>query len=258
MSLMWIPAQTTTPPFAHRSESPWHQRSDRGKNDRRIQFGRRHLVGITGPRRAKLPSKRLTLGVSWAHERKHLPTLQHRNLRNDMRRGPKTVQPNLPPLAGQFERTIANQARAQQRRCLDVGISLRNREAKLMVCDNGFRVTSVQLIAREQCSIAKVLLPGLAVSALTAGRTKPRHSDARADERAGNTFADGLHDPDDFMPRNQRQLRMRQLAIHDVKVGAADAARPDSQPHLPRRQSRFDNFREPQGLPRLIQQHGFH
>ena len=51
---------------------------------------------------------------------------------------------------------------------------------------------------------------------------------------------------------------MRQLAIDDVQIGAADTTRPDTKQKLSWARRRNGNVGQPQSAPRMIEEHGFH
>ena len=77
----------------------------------------------------------------------------------------------------------------------------------------------------KRAAVAEVLAPAAAERALAAGPAEPRHADARR-RRAGRPLAAAEHARDDLVARDQRQRASRvDLAVADVQVGAADAAR---------------------------------
>ena len=70
--------------------------------------------------------------------------------------------------------------------------------------------------------------------------------------------AERLDLADDLVAEDERQLRARQLAVDDVQVGAADAAREHAEEHLPGRRRRVGHLRCFERLARQAQQHGLH
>jgi len=58
--------------------------------------------------------------------------------------------------------------------------------------------------------------------------------------------------------RHERQCRVRQLAVDDVEVGAADAARVDLEEHLVRARPRLRQLGLAKWLSRRIEDHGPH
>src|SRR2546428_378785 len=66
------------------------------------------------------------------------------------------------------------------------------------------------------------------------------------------------HAADDLVPRDQRQFRMREFAVHDVQVGPAHGAGAHPQAHLVGPRPRRLDLRGAQRAPRGVQQHGAH
>jgi predicted porin len=62
-----------------------------------------------------------------------------------------------------------------------------------------------------------------AIRATSAGMPHPRHAHAIAYAEAFDAGADFRYHTDDLVSRNERQLRMRQIAVDDVQIRAADA-----------------------------------
>src|SRR5262249_29522479 len=56
------------------------------------------------------------------------------------------------------------------------------------------------------------------------GAAEPRHADPLADGEAGDDGSDRRYPADDFMTRNNRQLRLRKLAVDHVQIGPAHSA----------------------------------
>src|SRR5439155_20464309 len=97
--------------------------------------------------------------------------------------------------------------------------------------DGQLRVAAVDLIAGEARPVAEVLAAGAAVAALAARPAEPGNADAirRLEARAArDDAADGL------VAGDERQLRLGQLAVGGVQVGAAHAARRDRAGRLAR------------------------
>jgi len=60
------------------------------------------------------------------------------------------------------------------------------------------------------------------------------------------------------VPHHQWQLRLGQLAVGDVQVGATDTAGAHGDEHLPWARPWIRQLGEPQGLPLPLQDHGAH
>jgi hypothetical protein len=96
------------------------------------------------------------------------------------------------------------------------------------------------------------------VAALAAGPAQPRHPEALAHPEFGHLLASGRHRPHNLVAEDQGQLGFSQLAVHDVQIGAADAAGPHPDQHLFRAGRGNRDF---QGLQRgawFLQDHGLH
>src|SRR5438093_3140662 len=86
------------------------------------------------------------------------------------------------------------------------------------ISDAILRVAAVDRVAGEARVIAKILATGRAVMTTFIRPSEPR--DAHA-------LAARVDHARDLMARNERQLRLRELAVHDVKVGATHGTRFD-------------------------------
>src|SRR6266852_1196946 len=84
--------------------------------------------------------------------------------------------------------------------------------------DTVLRVPAVDGVAGEERSIAEILATGRAIVAGLVAPSEPW--DAHA-------LSARLDDSRDLMARNERQLRLLELAVDDVKVGPADGTRFD-------------------------------
>src|SRR5207244_2390806 len=103
----------------------------------------------------------------------HATALVAGNLGQDVRGCAEAVQAEPLRIAGEPERAVPDQARAEQRRRLDVVVAVRDREAEALVGDRPFRVTPVEVVARELRPVAEVLRARAAVAALPARPAEP-------------------------------------------------------------------------------------
>ena len=94
-------------------------------------------------------------------------------------------------------------------------------------------VAPVARVAGEQRRIAQVFLASPAIGASPVGVAEPSDADARARFEV-DPLADGVDAADDLMSRHNGQLGVRQFAVDDVEVGAADSAGLDSNANLAR------------------------
>src|SRR5260370_11174334 len=129
MSVMWIPAQTTTPPRST-ALSAAGTSSPAGANRKAASRG-------SGPGRLASPahSAPSPSANSWASrsparvKAKDAPALVARHLNDDVGSRTEAVEAEALGLAGHRERTVADEAGAEQRCRLIVRVTLRDREA---------------------------------------------------------------------------------------------------------------------------------
>src|SRR5262249_28938569 len=104
----------------------------------------------------------------------------------------------------------------------------------------------------------EVLAPRAAVAAPAARPAEPWGSDelARLEAaRAGSQLGDGR---DDLVAQYERQLRLRELAVDDVEVGAADTAAAHAEAPLRRARTRLLELRLAQRRPHALEEHRAH
>jgi hypothetical protein len=218
---MWMPALITRAPLA------LAQSADGGEDDRAVELLRRRFVGGAGPLGAELAGEGLGLLVALAGEGEDAPAFVDRELAEDVGRCAEAVEADPLRLPDQPQRPVADQPGAEQRRRLQVRVALGQREAEALVGDRQLGVTAVAVIAGELGLVAEVLAAGAAVAALAVGPAEPGDTDPGAGLESARALPRAGHGADDLVARHQRQLRLAQLAVEDVEVGAADATGAD-------------------------------
>src|SRR3984957_9270499 len=161
--------------------------------------------------------------VAGPGEGEHASPLPATHLRDDVPSGAEAVNADRPPVPGELERTPADQAGAEQRRRRDRVEVVGQRKNKIRLRNRMRGVATVARVAGEQRRIAEVFLPSPAVGASPVGVAEPSDADARARLEI-DLLAYGVDAADDLMSRHNGQLRVRQFAVDDVEVGAADTA----------------------------------
>jgi hypothetical protein len=258
---MWMPPHTTTPPLST-ARSAAGTNSPTGANSIAPSSGLwGDLVGTACPPRAQPPRVVLSLVVARAREGEHAHPVADGNLDQDMRRRAETVQPQ--PIAQHLTprhpiRTVANQPRAQQRRCAHCVVAVGDGEHIAGVSDGVLGVAAVQRVTREFREGAQVLASRLAVPTRAASPAQPRHAHPLTHLKRADLCAELRHLADNLVPQNQRQLRVRQLAVHNMQVGTAYGARLHANQHLVRLGLRDGHFPQHQRLPDLLQHHRPH
>jgi hypothetical protein len=88
--------------------------------------------------------------------------------------------------------------------------------------------------------------------------SQPWNADALINLQPVHARPDGIDPTDDFMTGNDRQFWVRQLAIHDVQVGPADAARGHAHADLTGSGRTIGKLGPIQGAMQLLQHHRVH
>ena len=93
MSLMWMPAQTTTPPRSHRAQRGGHELADGGEDDRRVERLGRGAERVAGPLAARARSAKACDASSSARVKaKTRRPWWQRDLGDDVRGGAEAVE----------------------------------------------------------------------------------------------------------------------------------------------------------------------
>ena len=129
--------------LSHGAKGKRDERPDGREDDRGIELLRRQLGGPSRPIHAERPREALPLVVAVPREREHATSLVTRDLRDDVRRRAEAVQPDPLRIACEAQGPIADQARAEQRRALDGGKSVGERETVPLVRDDVLGVAAV-------------------------------------------------------------------------------------------------------------------
>lgn len=221
---MWMPPQTTCPPFRTAFSALRNQCADRSEEDGGIELYRRHFVRVSGPATAKRTRQRLRSLVVVAGKGIDLPTLPDADLREDMRGGAKSVQADAARVSGHPQRTPADQAGTHQRRGSNRIVGALERKGEGCIRDHMGGKAAVARIAGEERPVAKVFHIGFAISAASACMSEPWNAHASPGRWVLHSLAAPLDDADNLMAGHDRQLRILQFAGDYMQVGAADGA----------------------------------
>ena len=214
MSLMWIPAQTTMPPLAVAARADGTSAPTGAK----MIAASSGSGGVSSDEPAQsAPRERANAWPCSSPARvkaKTLPSLVLRDLGDDVRGGAEAVQSEPLGVARHPQRAVADQARAEQRRGLEILVALGNGEAEPLVRDDALGVAAVQLVPGEAGPVAQVLAPGAAVAAGAVRPAEPGDADAGARREALSTALDRADDlvPDDERAASDRGARRRRRA----------------------------------------------
>ena len=113
----------------------------RGKDDRRVERLRRRLVRAAGPGCSKRQGKLLSFDIATPGKGEHLSALSLRDLCDNVGRRSEPVQADSLRISGGTQGTETDETGAQQRRCLYVSVTSRNRVAVPFVRQGKLRVS---------------------------------------------------------------------------------------------------------------------
>ena len=87
---------------------------------------------------------------------------------------------------------------------------------------------------------------------------EPGNADPVADREPADALAQCVNDTDDLVARDERQLRIGEIAVNHVQVGPADGAGFDPQSDLTRSRDRIGPILQDQLRPRSLKHHRAH
>ena len=129
----------------HGRERRGDERAGRGEDDRGVELLGRRLVRAARPRGPELPRERLRLPRRPARVKaKTRRPCVAGDLRDDVRRGAEAVEPEPLGVAREAQRAVADQARAEERRRLEIRVPVGEREAVALVRDGQLGVAAVE------------------------------------------------------------------------------------------------------------------
>ena len=220
--------------LGHGAQGQGHEFPRGGEDDCRIHLLRRCLVRAARPGRPQLPGEGLTFHVPRPGESIHLPSLPAGDLDQEVRGRAEAVEGQFHRVARHAQGAVADQARAEERRGLEIGVTLGNRETEAVVRRGVLGEAPVQLVARETRPVTKILAFRPAVATLAAGPAEPRHPDPVSCAEARDVPPHRRDPAHDLVAGDQGQHRLGQLAFDHVEVRAADPAGQNPQEHLVR------------------------
>jgi hypothetical protein len=160
-------------------------------------------------------------------EREDPPMLGERDLRNQVSRGAKSVQPDSCTLASGPECAVADEPGTQKGRRLRIRILARQLQHISRVGDAEVRKSPIDCATGELRAFAQVFHALKAVAALATSACKPRDAHAIANVPHGNRGAAFDDMSDDLVARYYGIPRIHELAIQEMKIRPAYAAHSD-------------------------------
>ena len=178
-----------------------------------------------------------------------------RDLAHDVRRRAETVETDAFAVACEFQRPVADEPGAEERRRPRCVVARGERRAVALVGHDELRVAAVAVVAGEAGAIAEVLAAAQAVAAFATRPAEPGDADGVA---LGETLARSDSAADDLVTRHERQPGVRQLAVDDVEVGAAHAAGRDGDEDLALRRLGIGQLGLAERRARRVENHRTH
>jgi len=219
-----VDARTHDPAaLANRLQCQRHQRTSGREDDSGIEWLGRHLIRATGPCRAEAACESLRGGNSRSGKSEYGSSLPLGDLRDDVSRSAEAIKSELFTGPCDHQRTPADQSCAKQRGKCHVISSLTEWKREPRIGNRRRRETTVTREAGEDRVITEIFLIPDAIRTHAAGMAKPRNTDSLANTESLNTRSKRVDPANNFMARDDRNLRVWQFAIDDVQIGAANA-----------------------------------
>src|SRR6476660_2954413 len=124
------------------------------------------LIGSAGPDCARRTRELLISFFPWAGEGIDLPTLMHRDLRDNVGGASEAIDPEVSGFLDRtchHQRPVADQARAEKRSRLHVAIKLMQRKTERRLCHGVFGVATVDRVSGEPGVVTEVFPVRLAI-----------------------------------------------------------------------------------------------
>ena len=85
-------------------------------------------------------------------------------------------------------------------------------------------IASIDVVSGELRVIAEILKPVAAVATNAISRVQPGNAHAISLLYDSDVSADGIHNSDDLVTRNDGEFRQREVSLHNVQIRVADSA----------------------------------
>jgi hypothetical protein len=157
-----------------------------------------------------------------------------RDLCDDVRRGAESIDTDSPGIAGHLQRSIPNQAGAEQGGRVLIVVRRRHAETKPGIRNGILCVASIDLISRESCGAAQILAGRATELTHPARMPQPRNAHAVPGHKALNVGADLFDSTDNLVTWDNWNGRRWQLSVNDVQIGTTHATGEDCHEQLVR------------------------
>ena len=156
----------------------------------------------------------------------------NRDLRNQVRGIAESVDAESFRVTSLSIRTIAEHSGTEQWCYFNIVVVIRQTKTVSRVGNGELGIPAVDVVTGKLGAVAKILVVRSTISAIAIGPAKPRNADPIADfellivdcRLLIDRLCDLLDASDNLMAENERQFRIVELAVNDVKIGPANCA----------------------------------
>src|SRR3982074_2211310 len=252
------PAADDDAAFGESAQRSRYERADRRIDDRGVEFFRRHFIRSPSPCRAKSSGRFLSGFVPGRRKRVKLALFMNGHLGNQVSSRSETVNAKPARIAGFAIRPIAEKAGAKERREIDIVILIGKIKGISRIRGDELGVAAVDRVTGKARVIAKILAIRSTITAFAIGPAEPGNANAIANRKFFDVAAELCDATDNLVPEDQRQFRIRQFAIDDMQIGAANRAGGNAHKQLASRRLGLWNIAQSQRNLRPIQNHRAH
>ena len=119
-------------------------------------------------------------------------------------------------------------------------------------------VAAVDIETGKFCAVAEIFAVRPAINAIAIGPAEPWNANPIASCKSIYAFADLLDAADNLVTKNERKFRIGQLAINDMKIGAANGAGVNPNEQLSMARFGFGQVAEREWLSNFFEHHRAH
>jgi hypothetical protein len=147
------------------------------------------------------------------------------DLRDDVCSGAKTVDADAGSLAGFPQRAIADKPSTQKRCRRNVVIHLGYQGAEPLIDGSELSIAAIKCISGKFRVFTKIFKIRSTIAALSTRPAKPGNAYPFSTRKSRASLTHVMNRSNDFMTWYQRNLRIRQFTVDDVKIRATYRAR---------------------------------
>ncbi len=223
-------AADDAPTFDEGIQGERHQRPDGGEDQRGVKWRRRLFLRASGPACAERAGMSLGRFVARAGKGIDFAPLPAADLREDVSGGAEIVEADPPGCAGAAQAAPADQPCTHQGGGGDGVGELIQREDIGRIGNDMAGEAAIASIAGEFRGVAQVLPQGAAIGTMPTCMSQPAEADTPTDQFGRDARPDQVDPANDLVAGNARALQIRQFAVNDMQIRAADRTSLDLDP----------------------------